>query len=374
MQDGGAQARHGSVSASASAPSISTSVSAKRPLPTSATDPGSSSKRVRSSPSSAPASASAPDADSPSGTGSGPARPRRGGPSQTRGQSRGTPAPGGNSTSTSTSNAANGSVSGGANGKGTLLSPSQKRANHIQSEQKRRANIRRGYESLCEVVPALREAIRAEDERERAKVRELDGLEDGDGKGSGSSRTRGGGGGEKGKKKKGRGETEKPDGRAGPRSENVVLQKSAYALLVAYCYLCSALRVTPTSFYFLVLGFVPHLFYLASEVFLCSCPSSHQRSTTSPTSLPTGARCSSAWSLLGACFPSGTQRCRLNWVTWTRLACPYGSANGAGAWTLTSRISEALQKTMEAKTRDDENTRLQWFEGCRILFCCAGGI
>lgn len=45
-----------------------------------------------------------------------------------------------------------------------LLSPSQKRANHIQSEQKRRANIRRGYEALCEVVPSLREAIRAEEE------------------------------------------------------------------------------------------------------------------------------------------------------------------------------------------------------------------
>lgn len=44
-----------------------------------------------------------------------------------------------------------------------LLSPSQKRANHIQSEQKRRANIRRGYEALCEVVPALREAIRLEE-------------------------------------------------------------------------------------------------------------------------------------------------------------------------------------------------------------------
>ena len=45
----------------------------------------------------------------------------------------------------------------------TLLSPSQKRANHIQSEQKRRANIRRGYEALCDVVPALREAIKAEE-------------------------------------------------------------------------------------------------------------------------------------------------------------------------------------------------------------------
>src|SRR5882757_3069921 len=33
-------------------------------------------------------------------------------------------------------------------GKPTLLTPSQKKANHIQSEQKRRANIRRGYEAL----------------------------------------------------------------------------------------------------------------------------------------------------------------------------------------------------------------------------------
>ena len=48
--------------------------------------------------------------------------------------------------------------------KPALLSPSQKRANHIQSEQKRRANIRKGYEALCEVVPALRDAIRAEEE------------------------------------------------------------------------------------------------------------------------------------------------------------------------------------------------------------------
>lgn len=48
--------------------------------------------------------------------------------------------------------------------KPALLSPSQKRANHIQSEQKRRANIRRGYEALCEAVPALREAIRLEEE------------------------------------------------------------------------------------------------------------------------------------------------------------------------------------------------------------------
>ncbi|KAI1797278.1 hypothetical protein LXA43DRAFT_1177346 [Ganoderma leucocontextum] len=189
VHDGGsAQARP----SSASAPSVSTS--AKRPLPTSsqpATDP-SSSKRVRSSPSSSTASAafpSAPDADSPSGPGRGAAaRPRRSVPSQGKGTSAVPHAASGSS-------AANSSSGGGANGKGTLLSPSQKRANHIQSEQKRRANIRRGYEALCEVVPALREAIRAEEERERAKgcERDLDTLEEeaslADGKGS---RTRGG--------------------------------------------------------------------------------------------------------------------------------------------------------------------------------------
>ncbi|KAI6042585.1 hypothetical protein EDC04DRAFT_967759 [Pisolithus marmoratus] len=51
------------------------------------------------------------------------------------------------------------------NNRAALLSPSQKKANHIQSEQKRRANIRRGYDALCEIVPALREACRAEEER-----------------------------------------------------------------------------------------------------------------------------------------------------------------------------------------------------------------
>ncbi|KAF8554594.1 hypothetical protein OG21DRAFT_1522327 [Imleria badia] len=81
-----------------------------------------------------------------------------------------------------------------------LLSPSQKKANHIQSEQKRRANIRRGYDALCETVPALREACQAEDEQPK-------------------SRRRG-----KGKAKSDDGE--RIDGRAGPRSENVVLSKT----------------------------------------------------------------------------------------------------------------------------------------------------
>jgi hypothetical protein len=89
--------------------------------------------------------------------------------------------------------------------KPALLSASQKKANHIQSEQKRRANIRRGYEALCETIPALREAIRAEEEASS-------------GLGPG------------GKKRRSRGRVgedgEKVDGRAGPRSENIVLAKS----------------------------------------------------------------------------------------------------------------------------------------------------
>ncbi|KAI0058661.1 hypothetical protein BV25DRAFT_1772796, partial [Artomyces pyxidatus] len=92
-----------------------------------------------------------------------------------------------------------------------LLTASQKKANHIQSEQKRRANIRRGYEALCEAVPALREAIRAEEEAANA---------------GGSSN----GGSGSGKKRKSRGKVgddgEKVDGRAGPRSENIVLAKT----------------------------------------------------------------------------------------------------------------------------------------------------
>ena len=101
--------------------------------------------------------------------------------------------------------------------KPALLSPSQKKANHIQSEQKRRANIRRGYEALCDSVPALREAIRLEEEAGSS----------GSGNGQAAAGSKG--------KKKSRGKLlnddgEKVDGRAGPRSENVVLQKSQYLL------------------------------------------------------------------------------------------------------------------------------------------------
>ncbi|KLO17156.1 hypothetical protein SCHPADRAFT_868685 [Schizopora paradoxa] len=106
------------------------------------------------------------------------------------------------------------------NTKPTLLSASQKKANHIQSEQKRRANIRRGYEALCDTVPALREAIRREEEEQRMVTQA-------------TAHASGGGGDSAGKvKKKLRARrkvtdgAERMDGRAGPRSENIVLSKT----------------------------------------------------------------------------------------------------------------------------------------------------
>ncbi|TFK70329.1 hypothetical protein BDN72DRAFT_896572 [Pluteus cervinus] len=120
--------------------------------------------------------------------------------------------------------------------KPALLSPSQKKANHIQSEQKRRANIRRGYEALCDTVPALREAIRVEEEEmeQQAAV---------EGKSSGGAKRR--------SRKKVEVDGEKVDGRAGPRSENVVLSKTIdyitdllnerSMLLARYNHACSSL-------------------------------------------------------------------------------------------------------------------------------------
>ncbi|KAG2034991.1 hypothetical protein BDR03DRAFT_869053 [Suillus americanus] len=91
----------------------------------------------------------------------------------------------------------------------TLLSPSQKKANHIQSEQKRRANIRKGYEALCDIVPSLREAMLAEAiEEEEANA---------NGKKAGRRRCKG---------KAANDDGEKVDGRAGPKSEHVVLSKT----------------------------------------------------------------------------------------------------------------------------------------------------
>ncbi|ORX46055.1 hypothetical protein DM01DRAFT_1386327 [Hesseltinella vesiculosa] len=43
-----------------------------------------------------------------------------------------------------------------------LLSEDQKKANHIASEQKRRANIRIGFDQLVDIVPSLNDAQRSE--------------------------------------------------------------------------------------------------------------------------------------------------------------------------------------------------------------------
>ena len=119
--------------------------------------------------------------------------------------------------------------------KPNLLSVSQKKANHIQSEQKRRANIRRGYAALCETVPALREAIREEEEAERnaavdPNITAANGINVGTEVKTISV-------GKRRRSKKGTvvdgkdlddRDKEKIDGRAGPISENTVLSKSLY--------------------------------------------------------------------------------------------------------------------------------------------------
>jgi hypothetical protein len=117
--------------------------------------------------------------------------------------------------------------------KTNLLSVSQKKANHIQSEQKRRANIRRGYAALCETVPALREAIREEEEAEKnAAVHPNTTGVNGNSVGAEAKTNNGG---KKRRSKKGAvvdgkdlddRDKEKIDGRTGAMSENMVLSKS----------------------------------------------------------------------------------------------------------------------------------------------------
>ncbi|KAJ2775852.1 Transcription factor [Coemansia nantahalensis] len=46
--------------------------------------------------------------------------------------------------------------------KGELLTEDEKKANHIASEQKRRHNIRTGYDQLIQIVPTLTPSQRSE--------------------------------------------------------------------------------------------------------------------------------------------------------------------------------------------------------------------
>ncbi|SAM85207.1 uncharacterized protein UBRO_07765 [Ustilago bromivora] len=123
-------------------------------------------------------------------------------------------------------------------GQHTSLTTEEKKANHIASEQKRRANIRKGYEMLCDIVPALREAL----EREASSKGKRDGSNDESGSGAESGDEQGKKSKSPSKKKKSTSGSskkdesggcggieiygEKIDGRAGPRSEAVVLMKS----------------------------------------------------------------------------------------------------------------------------------------------------
>ncbi|GAA5884501.1 hypothetical protein JCM3774_004558 [Rhodotorula dairenensis] len=73
----------------------------------------------------------------------------------------------GSSTPSTSAAAAVAAGSGAGAAKGPLLSAEQKKANHIASEQKRRAAIRKGYDGLCEVVPTLKAAVEEFEERVR---------------------------------------------------------------------------------------------------------------------------------------------------------------------------------------------------------------
>ena len=114
--------------------------------------------------------------------------------------------------------------------KPSLLSVSQKKANHIQSEQKRRANIRRGYAALCETVPALREVIREEEEAEKngavhPNTTAINVGAEAKTNNSGKKRRSKKGAVVDGKDLDDR-DKEKIDGRTGAMSENMVLSKS----------------------------------------------------------------------------------------------------------------------------------------------------
>ncbi|GAA5953336.1 hypothetical protein JCM21900_001820 [Sporobolomyces salmonicolor] len=105
--------------------------------------------------------------------------------------------------------------------KPALLTAEQKKANHIASEQKRRAAIRAGYDGLCEVVPALKAAVSEFEERVRKAGEGGVGRGARKGKEAGTTTSKTGalmGGIEVG--------GEKIDGRAGPKSEAVVLSKT----------------------------------------------------------------------------------------------------------------------------------------------------
>ncbi|KAL7005453.1 hypothetical protein EMMF5_005007 [Cystobasidiomycetes sp. EMM_F5] len=99
------------------------------------------------------------------------------------------------------------------------LTEEQKRANHIMSEQRRRTAIKAAYDELCVAVPALRAAIREYDER----LSKVAGSQRTVSTASGNNNAAGIAGVLTGGIEVG---GEKIDGRAGPKSEAVVLAKT----------------------------------------------------------------------------------------------------------------------------------------------------
>jgi len=111
-----------------------------------------------------------------------------------------------------------------------LLTEAEKKANHIASEQKRRANIRKGYEMLCDIVPPLKEALEREAAGKDGSAPPAAAMEDEE---EDEEETTASGRKKKRKVKKRDPEAagceiggERIDGRAGPRSEAIVLMKS----------------------------------------------------------------------------------------------------------------------------------------------------
>ncbi|KDN44928.1 hypothetical protein K437DRAFT_274375 [Tilletiaria anomala UBC 951] len=100
-----------------------------------------------------------------------------------------------------------------------LLTDAEKKANHIASEQKRRANIKKGYEGLNELVPALRDALDKGGGMESGNAGGDDGSDEYDSDEADVSCKK------KPTKKQGADEKAEP-GRTGPRSEAIVLHRT----------------------------------------------------------------------------------------------------------------------------------------------------
>jgi hypothetical protein len=182
------------------------------------------------------------------------------------------------------------SAASSSSAKPPLLTAQQKKANHILSEQKRRAKIRRGYDALCEVVPSLRSAVQAEQEFGDAKRK-------------------------KGKSTKGTA-VDTLDGRAGPKSESIVLSQSTWChSFLLFLFTVVLIQINKKSL-ILSRSFLSHF-----NCKLLSLPLALQPSNIWNTWWPKRRCCLPAYGKRKACFLQATA-CRM--VT----LHPYGRKNG----------------------------------------------